>query len=468
MGFDDKKGLIFFYLLGFEPQRERHSMNGSVGHGSAMERLFLGLIVVLLGLSCHEGTKPKKAPASSPVQAPLVEAVAVRTGSLPLVQRLNGRVRAENQISIHPELSARVLEVLVQDGDRVAVGDLLVRLHDGGVLEQLKQAESGLAIAKAQRDQAQARLLEAQSAFHRAEALSKEKILSDSDLEVAMTRLVSARADLQLAEARVQQAGALLAEEEESLTKTEIRSPIAGLVGNRSVEIGLLVQPSDRLFTLGRMDRVVVEVVLTDKMLSFAKVGMRCEVMAPGDRLLEGHLTRLSPFLNPVSHATTAELDLDNEHGWLLPGMFLPVDLFYGESQESALVPLSALARHPLSGVEGVYVLSDMSEHANEPGLEGDREGEWIGQATFTNVTILARGRHFAGVEGVKAGSFVLTLGHHLLQGDGGAVRVRRVSEEKVVFLQNLQREDMMEAIVRSTRQANLLTDPPPKGEAQP
>ncbi|MCB0299651.1 MAG: efflux RND transporter periplasmic adaptor subunit, partial [Calditrichaeota bacterium] len=78
------------------------------------------------GCSGQSGS-PEKATS---LVVPAVEAVQSKTGSLPLIQRLNGVVKAKNQVSIYPEINAVVVEVLVKNGDTVKRGQPLIRLRD--------------------------------------------------------------------------------------------------------------------------------------------------------------------------------------------------------------------------------------------------------------------------------------------------------------------------------------------------
>ncbi|NIP41305.1 MAG: efflux RND transporter periplasmic adaptor subunit, partial [candidate division Zixibacteria bacterium] len=64
-------------------------------------------------------------------------------------------------------------------------------------------------------------------------------------------------------------------ERKEALSRTVVRAPVDGTVGNRNAEVGMLVTPNTRLFTLGQMDTVRVEVVLTDRMLAYIEEGQR-------------------------------------------------------------------------------------------------------------------------------------------------------------------------------------------------
>ena len=71
-----------------------------------------------------------------------------------------------------------------------------------------------------------------------------------------------------------------MAEQEENLSQTTIRAPVAGSVGDRNAEVGMLVDSSTRLFTLGQLDNVYVQVVITDKMLASIEEGQPADVFS--------------------------------------------------------------------------------------------------------------------------------------------------------------------------------------------
>lgn len=385
---------------------------------------------------------------------PTVEAVQARYGKLPLSQRLSGRVEGRNQIGVYPELSAVIVDVQAKDGDTVEKGDVLIRLRDKEFRERFNQAVSGHEIAKAQLKQAEARFAEANAELNRMQSLADQGMASPSELETAQTRSLTAEADVALAEARLNQAASTVEERRETLSQTEIRAPISGSVGSRNAEVGMLVNGNTRLFTLGQLDAVRVEVVLTDRMLTFVRTGQRCEIFPAHEQAepIQAHISRISPFLNPLSHSTEAEIDVPNPDGRLVPGMFVTVDIFFGESAEATVVPLSALYEHPATGVTGVYASSEsLSIPASV--LSGDKPGAALSDPVpfqFIPVDIIARGRMEAGIEGVEPDQWVITLGQNLLAGEDGKARVKRVDWDWITRLQNLQREDLMDEVIRN------------------
>ena len=394
-----------------------------------------------------------------------MEAVEVQYGSLPLSERLSGVVKAKNQVEIYPEISAVIQTVHVHNGEEVDQGDPLVSLRERELRERLRQARAAHQIAVAQARQAEARLNELQSELNRAEALAEKELTSEAELETIQTQAISAEADLQLAQARVEQALATISEREELLSQTVIRAPVDGTVGNRNAEVGMMVGPSTRLFTLGQLDSVEVDVVLTDRMLEYIETGMRSEIMAPNVPMgmLSSPLTRISPFLHPVTHSTEAEIDLANPNNALKSGMFVTVDIFYGESEEATLVPLSALYENPLSGATGVYISRDsLNKIPDEPKeARGDANLTPPVGFEFVPVEVVAKGRMVAGIRGVDPGVWVVTLGQDLFGGEDGEARVRPVSWAWVENLQNVQREDLIKDIVESKQALDMDTSQP-------
>ena len=422
------------------------------------------LIFLLIGIAFLLSSCSRKSDGSENKIDPLVpavEAVQAHYGALPLTQRLSGIVKAKNQVAIYPEISAVITDVLVKNGETVKQGQTLVQLRDREFRERLKQAKANYRIAVAQARQAEAQLKEIQSELNRVKALAEKELTSASDLETIQTRAVSAEANVELAKARVEQAQANVDEQDENLAQTVIRAPVAGSIGNRNAEVGMLVTNSTRLFTLGQLDNVRVEVVLTDQMLNYIKEGQRTEIFATN--LLSGPLSaalsRISPFLHPVTHSTDAEIDMANKDGRLIPGMFVTVDIFYGESEQATLIPLSSLYENPETGATGVYATKVSMNREPVGNLSNDKSLSLTDPVSFefVPVEVVAKGRMEAGIRGIDAGDWVVTLGQNLLDGESSEARVRLVKWEWVKQLQNLQREDLMEELVK--RQQATVTD---------
>lgn len=395
------------------------------------------LAAALLG--CAPATE---APPDRGVQtAPAVEALPARSGTLPLEERVSGRVRASNQVVIRAEIEAPIVEVQVASGDAVERGQPLVRLDDNALGEQLRQAEANLRLTRAAAQEAHARVAELEAQTVRTRALAAEKLVSELELETQEARLAAGRAGADQAEARVDQAAATVEERRNALGKTLVRAPVAGRVGRRNAEVGMIADPSTPLFVVGDLDELIVEIPLTEGMLSYVRAGQPVRLTAQGlAEPLRAELSRVSPFLAAGSFSTVGEIDVDNPEGRLQPGMFVTVDVLYGESERATLVPTSALWEDPRSGVVGVYVV-DMGSAVPASSELSDEER----RVEFRPVDVLAEGPATVGLRGVEQDEWVVTVGQHLLHAqDATHARVRPTTWERVLELQGLQREDVL------------------------
>jgi RND family efflux transporter MFP subunit len=415
------------------------------------------LALVAFGLIIFQscGSEQNSAEQFSEV-LPAVEAVEAQFGSLPLEERLNGVVRAANQVDIYPEIAAPIERVFVQNGDRVEQGDVLVQLRDSEYQERLRQAEASLRISVAQERQALAALGEVESEIKRIRVLAERNLTSDLELEQAEAQLESAEANYELAQARVAQAEASVEEQRDALDQTQILAPVSGTVGQRNAEIGMQVSSSTRLFTIGDLSQSKITISLTERMLSYVNTGQTVRVFSENlpDTVLTAEISRISPFLGAGNFSTEAEIDIDNPGRVLMPGMFVTVDVLYGESEQATIIPLSAIHRNQQTGVTGVYLATSFGlESELLESTDGESEASLSNPTDieFTPIEVIARGRDAAGVTGVRSGQWVVTIGHNLLQRDNsGLARIRPSSWENIMEMQELRPEDLLDEIMNN------------------
>ena len=399
---------------------------------------------------------------------PAVEAVLARSGTLPLEERLNGVVKSHNQVSIRAEISAPIVQVHVRSGEAVEEGQPLVTLQDDALRDQLRHAEASVRLEEAAANGARARVAELTAQVTRARALAEEALISRLELETLEAQLLGAEAAADQAVARVDQVRATVEERRSAIAKTVIRAPVAGRVGRRNAEVGMLAEPSALLFEVGNLENLIVEVPLTGQMLRHIKEGLPARITAAGrgGQELRARISRISPFLAASTFSTIGEIDVQDPEGRLRPGMFVNVDLMYGESEEATLVPGSALWEDPRTGVRGIFVV-DMAG-VDTAALTGTRElSAQPRPVALRSVQVLAEGRATLGVEGVRAGEWVVTIGQHLLRDEAEArARVRPVTWERVLELQALQREDLLRAFLeKQQRLARAHGAAPPSNE---
>lgn len=417
------------------------------------------LAVATISVACSSETESESGSMNSgSAIVPAVEAVQAEVGRLPNEERLTGLVRARNQVEIFPEISAPVQEVFVQNGVFVKKGTVLVKLKEQQLRELYNQAKAGADVANARSRQAEAAYKQIQAQFKRVRTLADKGLSSDLDLETAQADLASAQANFELAQAQVTQANAVVDQRNLQLEQTEIIAPVSGLVGLRNAEVGMQVNPNMRLFVLGDPSKTIIEVTLNEAMLDYIEVDQAVRILSDrsDEFYLTAELSRISPFLDPISHSTTAEIDITNSASMLMPGMFVQVDVLYGDSDQATIVPISALFNHPITGEQGVYIANNLGLET-EPVTQIDTEDlpplSPPTAVTFKSVEVLAKGRMKAGVSNLKPGDWVITVGQDRLTGGINQAKVRAVSWSRVLTMQELQQEDVLEEFIEGQKE---------------
>jgi RND family efflux transporter MFP subunit len=417
----------------------------------------LPLCGALVAISaCRDGTAAGSTAAIAPAPViPAVEVTQARTGALPLFERLTGTVRASGEVAIYPEAPGAIVEVLAENGSQVQRGDVLVRIRTAGAAAQVDQAQSALAVARAAQREAEANLEQLEAQYERNATLGEQGLVAADLVTTLRTSVAAARAAVARATAEVAQAQAAVDERRDVASQSVVRAPISGRVGQRNAEVGMRVDPQVPLFIIGRLTNARVEIPVTQDLLGRIRQGQRVEIRLQGrPEPIVAPVSRISPFLAAGSFTGEVEVDVPNDDGALLPGMFVSADLYYGASDEATLVPASALYTQPETGVVGVYV--SPSGPAEAPPEESSARIAPSGLA-FRPIDVVAEGPDATAVAGVQDGEWVVVVGQHLLAAqstqDEPQGRVRAIAWDRVMQLQRLQRDDLLRTFMDRQQQ---------------
>jgi multidrug efflux pump subunit AcrA (membrane-fusion protein) len=160
----------------------------------------------------------------------------------------------------------------------------------------------------------------------------------------------------------------------------------------------------------------------------------------------------MSPFLSDESYSAEAEIVVPNDGRVLSPGMFVEVDVAYGESRQATIIPLSAIYQNPTTGARGVFVAPTLGTEISveTPDSYSAEDPPPLTQptpTTFRQVDIIAEGQQTAGVRGIQPGDWVVTVGQNLLSTAGEErvdARVRPMTWSRLMALQRLQDTDLL------------------------
>lgn len=295
-----------------------------------------------------------------------VETVTLQPQALAGGLQTVGSLRADESVVVRPEVGGRVTRIHFTEGGRVAAGQPLFTL-DGS-------------LAQASLNEAAANLENSRRAVARAEQLSGQKLIAQSDLD-------KARAQFGVDQARVASART-------ALSKMTLRAPFSGQVGLRSVSVGEFVNVGQDLVTLVKLDPIEVDFSVPETVLTQLRNGQKIDIAVdafPGDAF-GGRVVAIDPVIDPNTRSARLRAQIPNPDFRLRPGQFAKLQLDTGTGDAQALlVPEQALMQD--GDTRFVYIVVD-------------------GKAKKTTVKTGARTPGLVQVvEGLKAGDVVITAG---------------------------------------------------------
>jgi RND family efflux transporter MFP subunit len=246
--------------------------------------------------------------------------------------------------------------VSVRLGDRVNRGQLLAKVEDQELLEQLKQAEASYAVAAATIRQREADLRLAQTNLDRSRNLFERELIPKQTYDDTDARYQAAAAQLDLAKAQNAQAAARLDELKINLANTSIVSPVAGFVAARVLDPGAWVTPNSVFISVVDIGVVRLVANIVEKDLRRISAGMKATVEVdafPGEKF-EARIAHVAPVLDPATRTAQIEVEINNSNLRLKPGMYARVSFTVEHKENALVVPANAIV--DLNGKKGVFL----------------------------------------------------------------------------------------------------------------
>jgi len=363
-----------------------------------------------------------------------------------------GTLESEAEVNLRAEVPGRILRLLVDEGDRVARGQVVAELDPQETDSQVALARAELATARARLEEEQAGVtmlrerirtkieetratmeraakdLERLKALHAEGAIARQQLdLAQAEFDVAAAAHAAALADRDQvkvkehqvagAQAAVGQRAAQLRLAEVQRSRMSIRSPIAGLVtrrlANEGEVVGLgggsMVTLGGPLFTLVDLDRLYVRATVDEFDARQVRLGQEVRVTLealPG-RTLRGRLYKISPAVSGErQEARTFSVRVALEEGkeFVKPGMSADVEVIVARRRDALFVPTQAILER--EGKKRVYLVAD--GHARATTVK-------VGESNWSSTEIL---------EGLREGDRVVINPDAPGLSDGGKVRV--------------------------------------------
>jgi HlyD family secretion protein len=352
----------------------------------------------------------------------IVKAEAVKQEAVRRTIEVVGTLAAEDQVTISSQAEGAVSRILVDLGDRVRSGQVLLELDREKLEYNLDQQKAALtrALAKygatepgnrppveqtpdvqkaaAERDQAR-------QAYDRADELHKRQLVPQQTLDDAQTTLRGKQAAYESALQNVRNLGAdidasnaMVKLADRQLRDTIIRAPFDGYVQKRLVSLGEFVKSQTPVMSVVRLDPLKVTAEIPERMAPWIEVGQQVEIRVDAfpDQNIAGKVSRISPAVSAPTRAFPFEALVPNGDGRLKPGTFARVHITTALVEQVVTIPYAAMQYR--YGVNRAFVVNDnhLAVHELKVGdrlrdrveiLGGIKAGDMIALTDVDNLT---------------------------------------------------------------------------------
>jgi HlyD family secretion protein len=313
-----------------------------------------------------------------------------------------GTLEAKKTVDVGTQVSGTVQSLAVDFNSTVRTGQIVARLDPSSYVAQLQEAQGNLAQAQAESTRLRVAADDARVKYQRAQALAKDQLITQAELDAAQVTLKQAEADLAARQADIKVAQASVRQAQVNLDHTIIRSPIDGVVVSRDVDVGQTIAASFQsptLFTIADLRRMQLMAEVSEGDVGEVRAGSRVSFVVDslGPQPIAGTVAevRLQPVVEQASSATAtggssstpastggsgpaggtsastspltatpptstqgtgvvsymAVVDVDNTDGRLAPGSTAIVTLAGARRQDVTRIPNNALSFRPSAAV---------------------------------------------------------------------------------------------------------------------
>jgi membrane fusion protein (multidrug efflux system) len=247
----------------------------------------------------------------------LVSVLAVKDTVFSHYLEVQGSVDTKENILVQPEYQGTLVSLNVKAGQRVSKGQVLGKIDDAGLSQQVASLENQYALAK--------------TTFERQKNLWNQKIGSEIQYLQAQTQMISAQRGVAQAKAQ--------------LAKTVIRAPFTGTIDEVFVEKGQVVAPSAQgLMRIVNLSNMYVSTSVPETYIGKLKVGTEVDVFLTSlGKTYKGKVRQIGNFVNPSNRSFGIEVSVPNPENLLRPNQVANLKITDYVSKNTIVVPTNVI-----------------------------------------------------------------------------------------------------------------------------
>lgn len=289
------------------------------------------VLTALILSACETGEEAGDDDAEEDVAAIPVETVRPIRGDIDAMYSGTAPIEAFADATVIAKVGGEVREILVEEGDDVARGQVLARLDGDRLRLEKNQAEANL--RKLQRD------------FQRNVDLKDKGLISEGDFDKIQYEMEALEATFELAALE--------------LDYTEIRAPIDGVISERFVKIGNTIDVNAPTFQVTSLEPLVSYLHIPER--EYRRIGQDMAASIEIDALagisFDATVARVSPVVDPATGTFKITIEVSDPSRRLKPGMFGRIKIVYDSREMALQIPRSAIIEE--SGESAVFIVAD-------------------------------------------------------------------------------------------------------------
>jgi len=302
----------------------------------------------------------------------------------------NGKIQARRKVDLSALVMGQIVNLAVKEGDRVQKSQLLLQIDRAQLAAQTAGRASALAAMRSDLLAGRATTEQARFDYERAKRNWEAKILSEAEYQKTKSAYDTAQANLSAIQQRLEESGANLAASRDSLSKTTVSAPIAGVITYLPVKegevtvIGTMNNPGTQLLTVSDMSEVEAVMMVDETSVPEVKVGQKANlnIDAYPNRPFEGIVTEVGsspiakndPDLLSLTTGSEAinfkvKIRVVNPPETIRPGFSVTADILTGRKEGATAIPIQALVVRDVPKKDGKPVTSAAGRPQTEEGV---------------------------------------------------------------------------------------------------
>lgn len=317
-------------------------------------------------------------------RVPLVTAIQIKKEIFNHYLELQGNVQTKQNVLIYPEMPGTLERVFVKEGQKVSKGQILAKIDDGGMAQQVAQLEATTEFAK--------------TTFERQKRLWDQKIGSEIQFLQAQTQYKAQKNTL--------------AQLKKQLDKATIRAPFAGIIDDVIKDQGTVVSPgmNAEVFRIVNLDNMYIEAEVPETYVSDITKGKDVEVMFPVlGNTIQTKIRQTGNFIDPANRTFKIEIAVPNKDKNIKPNLTAKLKINDYTNEEAILIPQSIISENA-EGQQYVYVIKNISNNFGTAKQVVVKTGKTQGDIIEI-------------IEGVGTGDFLVQAGARTVK-DGQEIKI--------------------------------------------